>query len=228
MTRILIVEDEHPILRLLTDFLKSEGYEVLTARDGAAGLDLAVAKNPGLIILDIMLPKKSGYDVCRELRAKGSAIPIIMLTAKGEEVDKVLGLELGADDYITKPFGLKELHARIRAILRRGQDPKGPNALTVYELGHLRIDLKGHVIMRGHKHIALSSLEVNLLAYFIQNRGIVVSREELLNKVWGYDRYPTTRTIDTHILNLRKKIETDPAHPQWLLTVHGTGYQFVG
>ena len=228
MERILVVEDENKIRRVLTDFLKGEGYEVAQAMDGESGLAMALGRMPDLIILDLMLPKKSGYDVCRELRAKAVSTPIIMLTAKSEEVDKVLGLELGADDYVTKPFGLKELHARIRAVLRRNRESKNDGPIERYELEGLILDLKSHVIVKGRKTIPLSSMEVNLLTYFIRHHGEAVSRNDLLDKVWGYEKFPTTRTIDTHMLNLRKKIEKDPNRPKWLLTVHGVGYRFMG
>lgn len=229
MERILVVEDEANIRRLLTDFLKDEGYDTITARNGEAGLDMAGSRNPDLIILDIMLPKKSGFDVCRELRAKGITTPVIMLTAKSQEVDKVLGLELGADDYITKPFSLKEIHARIRALLRRCQENKTTETkIERYEMGGRIIDLKRHAVIAGRETIPLSSMEVVLLAYFIRHRGEVISRNELLDKVWGYERFPTTRTVDTHILNLRKKIEKNLDKPVHLLTVHGAGYRFAG
>ena len=227
MERILVVEDEAKLRRVLTDFLKSEGYEVITAPDGEQGLALARKQGPNVIILDIMLPKMNGFDVCRALRAQGIQTPILMLTAKGEEVDKVLGLELGADDYMTKPFGLKELNARLHALLRRAGAP-APKAGDQYALGPVIIDFKQQAVIRNKRAVPLSALEANLLKYFIQHRGEVVSRNDLLDKVWGYEHFPTTRTIDTHVLNLRKKIEDHPDHPRWLLTVHGTGYKFTG
>jgi len=229
MERIMVVEDEANIRRLLTDFLKDEGYETISVRDGETALEMTATRSPDLIILDIMLPKKSGFDVCRELRAKNTTTPIIMLTAKSQEVDKVLGLELGADDYITKPFSLNEIHARIRALMRRcRKDTTTETNIERYEIGDRIIDLKGHAVIKGRKTFPLSSLEAVLLAYFIRHRGDVVSRNELLDKVWGYERFPTTRTIDTHILNLRKKIEENPDKPIRLLTIHGTGYRFAG
>ena len=227
MERILIVEDEAKLRGVLADFLRSEGFEVLTAKDGLEGMDMAQKANPQIIVLDIMLPKKNGYDVCRELRAHGMAVPILMLTAKGEEVDKVLGLELGADDYMVKPFGLKELRARIRALLRR-TGVKTPDIGDRYSVGAVTIDFKQQAVIRGKKVIPLSATEVGLMKQFILHRHVVISREQLLNYVWGYERFPTTRTVDTHVLNLRKKIEEKPESPCWILTAHDSGYKFVG
>lgn len=227
MERILIVEDEAKLREVVADFLRSEGFEVLTARDGLAGMEMAQKVNPQIIVLDIMLPKKNGYDVCRELRALGVAVPILMLTAKGEEVDKVLGLELGADDYMVKPFGLKELRARIRALLRRAS-AKAPDVGDRYAVGAVTIDFKQQAVIRGKKTIPLSATEAALLKQLIRQRNAVISREQLLNCVWGYERFPTTRTVDTHVLNLRKKIEEHPESPRWILTAHGSGYKFVG
>ena len=228
MERILIIEDEQKILKVLSDFLKTEGYEVIKAKDGESGLNMALTRNPDLILLDIMLPKKSGYDVCKELKAQGILTPIIMLTAKGEESDKILGLELGADDYVTKPFGLKELNARIRAILRRVKEPKDKKTIDYYQFGNIKVDFKRQEIIKKGKRIPLSTMEVNLLKYFVMHKGEVITRDMLLNEVWGYDVYPTTRTIDNHILNLRKKIEDNPNHPKYFLTIHGAGYKFSG
>lgn len=228
MERILVVEDEEKIMKVLSDFLKTEGYEVIKAKDGEAGLDTALNKKPDLILLDIMLPKKSGYDVCKELKTQGNPVPVIMLTAKGQELDKVLGLELGADDYVTKPFGLKELNARIRALLRRVKEPRDKDTIDYYEFGRIKIDFKRHQIIRKGETIPLSSMEVNLLKYFLKHRGEVVTRDMFLDDVWGYEQYPTTRTIDTHVLNLRKKIEDNPNRPKYLLTIHGSGYKFTG
>lgn len=227
MERILIVEDEAKLREVLADFLRSEGFEVLTAKDGLAGMELAQKVNPQIIVLDIMLPRKNGYDVCRELRACGVAVPILMLTAKGEEVDKVLGLELGADDYMVKPFGIKELLARIRALLRRA-GAKAPDVGDCYSVGAATIDFKQQAVIRGKKVIPLSATEAGLMKQFIRHRHVVISREQLLNYVWGYERFPTTRTVDTHVLNLRKKIEERPESPRWILTAHGSGYKFVG
>ena len=227
MERILVVEDEAKLRRVLADFLKSEGYEVIVASDGEAGLSMARDQHPQVVILDVMLPKKSGFDVCRELRALGIRTPILMLTAKGEEVDKVLGLELGADDYMTKPFGLKELNARLHALLRRTGDQR-PDIGERYQIGTVTVDFKQQAVLRGKKTTLLSATEASLLKYFIRHRGAVITREALLNQVWGYERFPTTRTIDTHVLNLRKKIEDHPENPKWILTIHGSGYKFTG
>ncbi len=231
MQRILIVEDEEKIMKVLSDFLHSQGYKLIQATDGEDALKQATTKNPDLIILDIMLPKKSGFDVCKELRQSKVNIPIIMLTAKGEEIDKIMGLELGDDDYITKPFSLRELHARMRALLRRANGIE--KDIDYYELPNVKIDLKSNLIMKkgikfqGTK-FPLSVMEAKLLKYLILHRGEVLSRAKILDDVWGYDIYPTTRTIDTHILNLRKKIEDDPNQPKAILTIHGGGYKFVG
>jgi DNA-binding response OmpR family regulator len=227
MKRILVVEDEAKLRRVLVDFLQSEGYEVVVATDGEAGLELAYTQKPDVIILDVMLPKMNGFDVCRSLRERGLRTPILMITAKGEETDKVLGLELGADDYLTKPFGLRELNARVRARLRNTAGGT-ERALDQYSLGTVLIDFKQHCILRDGRPAQLSALEAGLLKYFIEHRGEVVSRNDLLDKVWGYDSFPTTRTIDTHVLNLRKKLEDQPDQPRWLLTVHGVGYKFTG
>lgn len=227
MERILIVEDEAKLREVLADFLRSEGFEVVTAKDGLTGMEMAQKVNPQIIVLDIMLPKKNGYDMCRELRVRDVAVPILMLTAKGEEVDKVLGLELGADDYMVKPFGLKELRARIRALLRR-TGAKAQDVGDCYAVGSVTIDFKQQAVIRGEKVIPLSATEAGLMKQFICHRHAVISREKLLNYVWGYERFPTTRTVDTHVLNLRKKIEERPESPRWILTAHGSGYKFVG
>jgi DNA-binding response OmpR family regulator len=227
MKRILVVEDEAKLRRVLVDFLESEGYEVVVATDGEAGLELACTQKPDVLILDVMLPKMNGFDVCRSLRERGFKTPILLITAKGEETDKVLGLELGADDYITKPFGLRELNARVRARLRNMAGDT-EQTLKQYSLGAVLIDFKQHCILRDGRTAPLSALEASLLKHFIEHRGEVVSRNDLLDKVWGYDSFPTTRTIDTHVLNLRKKLEDRPDQPRWLLTVHGVGYKFTG
>lgn len=230
MIRVLIVEDEKNVLSILSDFLISEGYEVVSAKDGISGKCAALTEKPNIILLDIMLPKKSGYDVCKELRAEGVNIPIIMLTAKGQEIDKVLGLELGADDYITKPFGLMELNSRIRALLRRVDRysaESGPE-LDYYEFDKVEINLKGNQIVNHGQIYELSTLEAGLMRYFIQHVGECVSREQIFNEVWKYNSVPNTRTLDVHICNLRKKIESDPKNPCYLLTIQGTGYKFTG
>lgn len=225
--KILIIEDEKTLVKGIKLNLLDEGYEVDWAEDGISGLEKALSTQPDLILLDIMLPHMNGLDVCRNLRDKNITTPIIMLTAKGEEIDKVMGLELGADDYITKPFSIRELIARIKAHLRREQrkDIKSP---TTYKFGDVIIDFSHFRIKRKNKETDLTSLEADLLKYLIAHKDEVVTRENLLEKIWGYEKFPTTRTIDNHILKLRKKIEENPANPKHILSVYGEGYRFVG
>ena len=225
--KILIIEDEEDLVKGLKLNLADEGYEVDWASDGVEGLRKALEERPHLIILDIMLPKMNGLDICRELRQKNINIPIIMLTAKGEEIDKVLGLEIGADDYMTKPFSIRELLARIKAHLRREKRER-KTVPEVYRFGDVEIDFTHFKVKRKDKDVDLTSLEIDIMKYFIAHREEVVTREDLLDKVWGYEKYPTTRTIDNHILKLRKKIEGDPSHPEYILSVYGEGYRFVG
>jgi DNA-binding response OmpR family regulator len=225
MNKILIVEDNLDLANGLELNLKKEGYAVLQAATGEDAIRKAIHDSPDLIILDIMLPGISGLDVCRELRQKSIGIPIIMLTAKGDELDRVLGLELGADDYITKPFGVRELLARIRVCLRR--QPLQPS-MPKYSFGNVEIDFEKYKVVVGNRQIQLTQKEFELLRFLIRNRDKVLSRDRLLDEVWGYTLYPTTRTVDTHILNLRKKIEQDPASPQYILSVYGGGYKFIG
>ncbi len=225
MTRILVIDDEPEMVMGLRDNLSYEGYDVLTARDGQEGLDKAVKELPDLILLDIMMPRMSGWDVCRELRKRGVHIPIIMLTARGQEVDTVLGLELGADDYVTKPFSVRELLARVRAVLRR---PGLRSAIETYSFGSVRIDFKRRAAFKGKREVKLTRKEFEIMRYFIEHRGEALSREQMLDEIWGYERFPTTRTVDNHILRLRQKLEDDPEHPRFILTVHGSGYKFVG
>jgi DNA-binding response OmpR family regulator len=224
MTRILVIDDEPEMVMGLRDNLHYEGYEVLTARDGQEGLAKALKELPDLIILDIMMPGINGWDVCRELRKKDIRIPIIMLTARGQEADTVLGLELGADDYVSKPFSVRELLARVRAVLRR---PGLRSEIDSYAFGSVRIDFSQCVAFRGKRQVPLTRKELDLMRYFIAHQGAVLSRERLLDEVWGYDRFPTTRTVDNHILKLRQKLEDDPEHPRFIQTVHGIGYRFV-
>ncbi len=223
--RILVVEDEPAILRGLADNLKFESYEVLTAGDGEAGYRLIKEKNPDLIVLDLMLPKLSGYELCRKVRGEGLTTPILMLTARGEEVDRVLGLDLGADDYVTKPFSVRELMARVRALLRRSQPPKA----LVYEVrfDDAVVDFKRYEARKGGNPIEMSRKEFGILRLLASRAGEVVTRDELLNEVWGYESFPSTRTVDNHIALLRSKLERDAAEPQHLKTVHGVGYKFV-
>lgn len=224
--KILVVEDEPNMVAGLRDNFEFEGYEVITASDGIEGLDRALAESPDLVVLDVMMPRMSGLEVCRQLRAKRASIPIIMLTARGQEVDKVVGLEIGADDYVTKPFSIRELLARVRAILRR--TAAIPKNLDQHSFGDVEVDLHRRRVLRSGKLLDISSKEFELLKYFIYHSGETLSRDRLLEDVWGYDNYPSTRTVDTHLVRLRQKLEPDPEQPQYFITVHGTGYQFVG
>jgi two-component system, OmpR family, alkaline phosphatase synthesis response regulator PhoP len=225
MKTILIVEDDPAILRGLEAALLEEHYHVLTAADGEKGLGMARREKADLIILDVMLPKKDGFEVCRELRSAGVDTPIVFLTSRKEEVDRVLGLELGADDYITKPFSVRELKARIKARLRRTTEIR--REIEEYSFGDVHVDFRKHEASLGSKPVKLSAKELEVLKYFIQREGEVITRDALLDDVWGYDTFPTTRTVDNYILTLRKKIEKDPAHPQHILTVHSAGYKFT-
>jgi len=225
MEKILVVEDEPDMLMGLQDNLQFEGYKVETASDGQAGLDKAVETRPDLIILDVMLPKMNGYEVCKQLRARGLHTPIIMLTAKSQEVDKVLGLELGADDYMTKPFSIRELLARIKAVLRRPR--RTPEKIESYRFGDVEADFRKCTAVKGGSEVDLSHYEAEILRVLISNKGEPISRNRLLDEVWGYQLFPTTRTIDNHIVKLRQKVEDDPHNPAHILTVHGMGYKFV-
>ena len=225
MSRILIVEDDPAILRGLTDNLKLESYEVLTATDGEAGYRLIGERKPDLIILDLMLPKLSGYEVCRKVRSEGGTTPILMLTARGEEGDRVLGLDLGADDYITKPFSVREVLARVRAVLRRSQPATTLPAEVRFD--DVVVDFEGYEARRGDREVEMTRKEFGLLRLLAARAGQVVARDELLNEVWGYENYPSTRTVDNHVASLRAKLEPTPAEPRHLLTVHGVGYKFV-
>jgi DNA-binding response OmpR family regulator len=226
MTKILIVEDEPNMVAGLRDNFEFEGYQVITAPDGVAGLERALSDSPDLVILDVMMPRMSGLEVCKHLKAKRPSTPIIMLTARGQEVDKVVGLELGADDYVTKPFSIRELLARVKAVLRRVQNlPKNGDH---YTFGDVEVNLKSCQVSRKGKPLDFSSKEFELLKYFLTHSGEAVSRDQLLEDVWGYDRFPTTRTVDAHIVRLRQKLEPKPDDPHFFLTVHGVGYKFVG
>ena len=227
MKRILLIEDDLAILRGLKDNLEYESYEVLTANDGEQGYSLVKEKKPDLIILDLMLPKMSGYELCRKVRDDGNTTPILMLTARGEEVDRVLGLDLGADDYVTKPFSVPELLARIRAIFRRIHQSKSEELPNKIKFSQISIDFKRFEAHKAGQHIELSRKEFGILRLLAARAGEVVTREELLDEVWGYDQYPTTRTVDNHIALLRSKLENDPAKPRHLITVHGVGYKLV-
>jgi len=226
MTRILIVEDEPNMVAGLRDNFEFEGYDVITAPDGVAGLERALNEAPDIVILDVMMPRMSGLDVCNQLKTKRPSVPIIMLTARGQEVDKVVGLELGADDYVTKPFSIRELLARVKAVLRRSKT--APKEQEKYSFGEVEVNLKSCQVSRSGKELEFSSKEFELLKYFLCHPGEALSRDRLLEDVWGYDRFPTTRTVDAHIVRLRQKVEPKPEEPRFILTVHGTGYKFVG
>ncbi|MBS1851820.1 MAG: response regulator transcription factor [Acidobacteria bacterium] len=226
MARILIVEDEPNMVAGLRDNFEFEGYEVITAGDGVSGLERALRESPDLVILDVMMPRLSGLDVCKQLKAKRPALPIIMLTARGQEVDKIVGLELGADDYVTKPFSIRELLARVKAVLRRaGTAPKQQDR---YSFGDVEVNVRSCQVSRQGRALEFSSKEFDLLKYFLAHPGETLSRDRLLEDVWGYEHFPTTRTVDTHIVRLRQKVEPKPDEPRFILTVHGTGYKFVG
>ena len=224
--RILLVEDEPGLRLTLTDRLAAEGYDVASAADGDLGFHMASSESFDLVVLDVMLPGRSGFDVCRDLRQRGIEVPVLMLTARGQVADRVVGLKLGADDYLTKPFEVSELLARVEARVRRGT-----GALTApesYRFGDVRVDFRKTEVEKEGQAVELSAKEFHLLKYLIEHRGATVTRNELLDAVWGYDAMPTTRTVDVHVAWLRKKVETQPRHPQFILTVHGVGYKFVG
>ena len=223
---LLVVEDDAHIRLGLCDALRGEGYEVTECRDGAQAGPLIKQHKPDLVILDIMLPGKSGFDLCRELRAAKNRVPILMLSAKGQEIDKVVGLELGADDYVTKPFSLRELLARVQALLRRAESGGAASDLpSQIAFGNVRVDVKALRGKRGRESIELTPREMKVLAILFRERGNAVSREGLLNEVWGIDYYGTTRTLDQLIVKLRQKIEEVPGAPRHLLTVHTLGYR---
>jgi DNA-binding response OmpR family regulator len=226
MSKILIVEDEPAMQLGLRDNLELETYSVNVASDGEEGLSKIKSNSYDLILLDVMLPKLSGFDVCKATRAAGISTPIIMLTARGEEIDKILGLEFGADDYITKPFSVRELLARVKAILRRSQAVVTKESLSNI-IGRLKIDFNAFRAEENGIEIKLSHKEFEILSYLYQNKNQVVSRYDLLEKVWGYDEQPTTRTVDNFMVRLRQKVETNPNQPKVILTVHGTGYKMV-
>jgi two-component system alkaline phosphatase synthesis response regulator PhoP len=226
--RVLIIEDEPGLVLTLTDRLKSEGYDVGSAGDGPAGLALASDERWDVILLDVMLPGANGFDVCRDLRQRRVTTPVIMLTARGQVVDRVLGLKLGADDYLTKPFEMIELLARIEVQLRRAAAASDPSAANRHQFGDVQVDFRKAEVRKAGKVVELSAREFLLLKYFIEHREAALTRDELLNEVWGYHSMPSTRTVDVHVAWLRQKIEDNPRHPQFVLTVHGLGYKFVG
>jgi len=225
--KILLIEDEPGLVLTLQDRLRAEGYIAEAAQDGESGLERAAHDYFDLILLDIMLPGKSGIDVCRDMRQHCITSPILMLTARTQTVDKVLGLKIGADDYITKPFDMQELLARIEANLRRAPGGMaGPGA--IHQFGSVRVDIRRTEVFRDGSPVALSAREFQLLKYFIEHRGATLSRAELLRDVWGYEGTPSTRTVDVHVFSLRQKLETDPKNPQFIHTIIGLGYKFLG
>jgi two-component system alkaline phosphatase synthesis response regulator PhoP len=224
--KILLIEDEEALLMTLHDRLASEGYVVECARDGLTGYEMATAEPSDLIILDLMLPRKNGFDICRDIRQAGLITPILMLTARAQVVDKVIGLKIGADDYVTKPFDMMELMARVEALLRRA--PSRPENGGIFEFANIRVDLLGTEVFRDGKIVPLSAREFQLLRYFIEHRGATLSREEILKEVWGYSANTFTRTVDVHVASLRQKLEKDSRQPAFILTIQGLGYKFVG
>jgi DNA-binding response OmpR family regulator len=226
-SKILIVEDEPNIGRGLKDNLEFEGYEIDLAADGSSGLKLILTNRYDLVLLDVMMPEMSGFDVCKKAREKGIDVPIILLTAKSEEFDKVLGLELGADDYITKPFSLRELLARIKAVLRRGAGPGDGKEKEEHIIGKLKVNFSSFLAEDSGTSVKMSHKEFAILHYLVQRKNEIISRTDLLEKVWGYEESPTTRTVDNFIVKLRNKIEQDPNDPRIILTVHGTGYKLI-
>lgn len=225
--RILIVEDEPGLVISLTDRLTAEGFDVEVADDGDTGFEKALAGDYDLLILDVMLPGRSGFDLCRDLRQRRFAQPILMLTARGQVIDRVLGLKLGADDYLTKPFDMLELLARIEALLRRVQAAPD-TAAGSFTFGDVRVDFRRAEVTRGGEPVELTPLETRLLRYFVEHRNEVLTRDRLLDEVWGYNAAVATRTVDQHVASLRQKLERDPAQPEHILTRYGVGYKFVG
>jgi DNA-binding response OmpR family regulator len=226
MYKILIIEDDRAIVKALEANLRTEGYEVETAMDGAAGLERAADPSQDLILLDLMLPKLPGEEICRRLRQNGVTTPILFLTAKTEEEHRITGFELGADDYVAKPFSIRELLGRIQAILRRAAGQK--HLLAHYHFADVSLDFVKMEARKGDRSLILTTREFAILRLMVSNKGVVISRDRLLNEVWGYDAYPTNRTVDNQIVKLRQKLEDDPENPRFILTVRGTGYKFVG
>lgn len=224
--RILVIEDEPDMLTILRDNLEFEGYRVSVATTGENGLAVALAEPPDVVLLDLMLPGISGYDVCRKLRAQGLKKPIILITARNSEVDRIAGLDLGADDYIGKPFNIGEVLARVRVQLRRAAD-QAPVRNDEFRFGNVTVDLRRQTVKRRGRRVEMSSREFQLLSYFILHRGYLISRDEIMSDVWGYSHIPETRTVDNFVSKLRSKLESDPQHPRYILTVYGTGYRFA-
>ena len=225
MTKVLVVEDDPGILRTVADNLRFEQYEVVTATDGETAYALHQKEQPDLIVLDLMLPRMSGLEFCRKLRTQGVHVPVLMLTARSQEADRVRGLDLGGDDYVTKPFSVPELMARVRALLRRAVSVA--DAPAALRFGQVEVDFKKYVARRRGKSIEMTRKEFDLLRFLASREDTVITRDELLNKVWGLDSYPVTRTVDNHVASLRAKLEADPARPIYIQTVHGVGYKFV-
>ena len=225
MKRILVIEDDRELLIGLKDNLEVEGYEVVTAADGDIGVTRAVDAAPDAVILDVMLPTLDGFEVCRELKQRGLHMPILMLTARNQESDKIRGLELGADDYVTKPFSINELLARVKAMLRRAHEPT--TRADGYAFGDVVVNFRRQSVTRGRRVLALSTLEFDVLRYLVARAGKVVTRDQLLSDVWGYHAFPTTRSVDNLVVRLRQKLERNPHYPRHILTVHGSGYKFV-
>jgi DNA-binding response OmpR family regulator len=223
MTKVLVIEDDPGILRTVADNLRFEKYDVITAVDGETAYVLQQQQQPDLIVLDLMLPRMSGLELCRKLRAEDVQVPVLVLTARGEEADRVLGLDIGADDYVIKPFSVPELMARVRALLRRSSS----GLAATLTFGDVEVDFRRHVAVRGGRAIEMTRKEFALLRFLASREDAVVTRDELLNKVWGLEAYPLTRTVDTHVAGLRAKLEADPARPTYIQTVHGVGYKFV-
>lgn len=225
--RVLVVEDEPGLVLTLTDRLEAEGFYVDAVGDGDDAVVKASEESFDLIVLDVMLPGKDGFEVCRELRQKGIEVPILFLTARGEVADKVVGLKLGGDDYLTKPFDMLELTARVAALLRRAPT-RNDDSPERFRFGDIEVDFRSAEVTRRGEPIGVSALEFKLLRYFIEHRGATISRDELLSRVWGYDAVPFSRTVDVHVSSLRQKIEENPSRPRYLVTVHGLGYKFLG
>jgi DNA-binding response OmpR family regulator len=223
MSKVLVIEDDPGILRTVADNLRFERYDVVTAVDGETAYVLQQQQQPDLIVLDLMLPRMSGLELCRRLRADDVQVPVLVLTARGEEADRVLGLDMGADDYVIKPFSMPELMARVRALLRRSSS----GLAATLTFGDVEVDFRRHAALRGGRAIEMTRKEFALLRFLASREDTVVTRDELLNKVWGFDAYPVTRTVDNHVAGLRAKLEADPARPVYIQTVHGVGYKFV-
>ncbi len=221
---IAIIEDDESVRRSLVLNFELEGFEVATASDGHEGVSMVKSRNPDVIVLDVMMPRKDGLQACKEIRESGISTPLILLTGRSEEVDKVLGLDLGADDYLAKPFGMRELIARVKALLRRVQSTQDVDSVSFDDV---LIDFKAYKAERRSEPLELSAREYRLLKYLVAKKGLVVTRDELLDEVWGYNSYPSTRTVDNHIARLRQKIEENVEEPRHILTVHGVGYKFV-